>query len=400
MNLSSKPCAGDQVAPKRVCMIAYTKYSIDGRVRLEAESLMNWGHEVILLVGKEGATPRTYSVGGVRVKELGVGIYGDKGQFRYLLSYLTFLVLAFIACTRLFIQSRVDVIHVNNMPDVLVFAALIPRLFGSKLILDVHDTVPETYVAKFGITSRLIFNFLRFEEWISFGLAHRLICVNHVQRDVLIKRGVPAEKIVTVITTQKFKSRKRVTKNHNQAQAFRVVNHGTISKRLGVDLIVQATAKLVHEIPGFELHLYGEGDDLENVLFLIQALGLSESVHFHGVVPWEALPEELETMDVGIVANRANVATELMLPAKLIDYVALDIPAIVPKLKAIQYYFSPDMVSFYEPENVDSMVAATVNLYRDKARRGRQPKSARSFLDKYRWDDYQSGLRGLYNDLG
>lgn len=399
MRLNSHSSVEYQAAPKRVCMIAYTKYSLDGRVRLEAESLVNWGHEVIFLVGMEGAIPRTYSLRGVTLTELSVRVYGGKGQFRYLLSYLTFLALAFVVCTRLFIQSRVDVIHVHNMPDVLVFAGLIPRLFGCKLILDVHDTVPETYVAKFGITSRLIFNILRLQEWICFCLAHRLICVNHVQRDALIGRGVPAEKIITVVTMPKFISRKPASNNHKQVHPFRMVNHGTISKRLGIDLIVQATTKLVHEIPSFELHLYGEGDDLENVLSLVKTLGLSKHVHIHGVVPWETLPIELETMDVGIVANRANVATELMLPAKLIDYVILDIPAIVPKLRAIQYYFSPDMVTFFEPENVNSMVAATVNLYRDNARRARQPRSARSFLDKYAWDDHQNDLKHLYSNF-
>jgi len=399
MSLNSHSSVQYEAAPKRVCMIAYTNYSIDGRVRLEAESLVSWGHEVIFLVAKEGAIPRTYSLRGVTLTELRVRIYGGKGQVRYLLSYLTFLVLAFVACTRLFIQSRVDVIHVHNMPDMLVFAGLLPRLFGRKLILDVHDTVPETYVAKFGTTSKLIFSILRLEEWICFCLAHKLICVNHVQRDALIERGVPAEKIITVVTMPKFMSRKPASNNHEQAHAFRMVNHGTISKRLGIDLIVKATAKLVHEIPGFELHLYGEGDDLENIFSQIETLGLSRHVHVHGVVPWETLPKELETMDVGIVANRANVATELMLPAKLIDYVILDIPAIVPKLQAIQYYFSSDMVSFFEPENVDSMVAATVNLYRDNARRERQRQSAKSFLDKYAWDNRQNALKHLYSNF-
>jgi len=342
MNLNSNSYVGGQTTPKKVCMLAYTEYSVDGRVRFEAESLVNWGHEVIFLVVKEGTKPRTYLHGGVTVKELGVRIYGGKGRFHYLLSYLAFLVLAFVACTRLFVQSRINVVHVHNMPDVLVFAGLVPRLFGCKLILDIHDTVPETYVAKFGTPSRLIFNILRFEESICFSLAHRLICVNHVQRDALIKRGIPTEKITIVTYMPNFLPRKPGTnRNHKQAQAFRMVNHGTISKRLGVDLVVQAAAKLVHEIPGFELHLYGEGDDLENVLRLIKTLDLSDSVHFHGVVPWQALAKELEIMDVGIVANRVNAATELMLPAKLIDYVSLDIPAIVPQLKTCLLYTSP-----------------------------------------------------------
>jgi glycosyltransferase involved in cell wall biosynthesis len=398
MNGHSNSSLPSRAAPKRICMIAYTNYSVDGRVRLEAESLLSWGHEVTFLVGREGAKPRTYSLNGVTLKELNVRIYGGKGQFRYLASYLTFLVLAFVACTSLYIQSDIDIVHVHNMPDVLVFAALMPRLFGCTLILDVHDTVPETYAAKFGTTSGLMSNILRFEESICFSLAHRLICVNHVQRDALIRRGIPAGKITTVVTIPRFLTNNPGT-NHKQDQGFRMVNHGTISKRLGVDLIVEAAAKLAHEIPGFELHLYGEGDNLENVLRLIRTLGLSDTVHFHGVVPWVTLPKELRSMDVGIVANRLNAATELMLPVKLIDYVSLDIPAIVPKMKAIEYYFSPDMVSFFEPENVDSIVETTVNLYRDKARRERQVQNARSFLAKYAWHNDRNGLRDLYNNL-
>jgi len=122
-------------------------------------------------------------------------------------------------------------------------------------------------------------------------------------------------------------------------------------------------------------------------------------VHFQPSVPWDKLPEILAKMDVGIVANRVNIATELMLPLKLIDYVSLGIPAIAPRLKTIEYYFSPDLVTFFEPENVDSMVAVTLDLYRDKERRERQAQIAKSFLVKYAWDSPKQGLRELYDDL-
>ena len=74
-----------------------------------------------------------------------------------------------------------------------------------------------------------------------------------------------------------------------------------------------------------------------------------------------------------------------MLPSKLIDLsVVLGIPAIVPRLKAIEYYFTPGMVSYFEPENVDSMVATTVRVYKDKEGREQQSRSAKSFLsEKY-----------------
>ena len=115
---------------------------------------------------------------------------------------------------------------------------------------------------------------------------------------------------------------------------------------------------------------------MENVVRLSESLGVTEHVHFHAPVPWNQLPETLAKMDVGIVANRSNIATELMLPLKLIDYIALNIPAIAPRLRTIEYY-----------------------LYRDRERRKRQSQVARSFLEKYAWDNSQNGLKGVYGDL-
>ena len=380
-------------------MIAYTKYASDGRVRFEAEALAGWGHEVFFLVPKDGSRPRTHILRGVTVKELNVRKYSGKSNFHYLLSYLIFLGLAFVATTRLLLQRGINVVHVHNMPDFLVFAGLLPRLFGRALILDIHDSVPETYAAKFGIASGLVFDFLRLEEMVCCSLATRIICVNHVQQEALIKRAIPSDKITTILSMPRFSSQKGTADQHKPDQIFRMVFHGTISKRLGVDLIIEAVPKLVREIPGFELHIYGDGDDAREIVHLSRSLDVSNYLHFHGGVPWDRLPEELKTMDVGIVANRRNVATELMLPSKLIDYVTLDIPAIVPRLKAIQYYFSEDMVSYFDPENVDSMVEAIVGLYKDKARREGQPEAARQFVEKYGWDNHQSSLRDLYNDL-
>jgi glycosyltransferase involved in cell wall biosynthesis len=380
-------------------MIAFTRYPFDGRVRLEAESLVEWGYEVCFLVPKEHATPTTYTLAGVLVQELDIVEYGGKNKLQYLLSYMSFMMLAFFACTRLSVKSHVRIFHVHNMPNILVFAALIPRIFGSTLILDVHDTVVETYQAKFGRTSGFLLSLLRLEERICCAFAQKIICVNHVQRESLIERGIPAEKIATVITMPKFDPLEKGAQRASHNGKFRMVNHGTISKRLGNDLIVQAAARLVHEIPNFELHIIGGGDDLEECKALSESLGLAEHVHFHKGVPWNELAKKLELMDVGIVANRVNEATALMLPSKLIDYVVLGIPAIVPRLKAIEYYFTPGMVSYFEPENVDSMVATTVRVYQDKAGREQQSRSAKSFLEKYGWHNRQGGLRGLYNDL-
>jgi len=383
---------------KKVCMIAYTNYLFDGRIRLEAESLVQWGYEVEILVPKAKSRRRIYEMSGVTVHELNVIKYGGRHKSGYIASYIAFLFLAFVACSRLFLTSNVRVIHVHNMPDVLVFAALLPRLFGCRVVLDLHDTVPEMYAAKFENTSRLLMGLLRLEERVGCAIAQQIICANHVQREAVIRHGVPGDKIATVITMPKY-SVGTMIRAAAKDQGFRLVNHGTMSKRLGNDLIIQAAAKLVQEIPGFELHIIGGGDSWEQMRSLSRSLGLEGCVYFHQGVPWNELAEKLSTMDAGIVGNRVNAATELMLPSKLIDYVAMEIPAIVPRLSAIQYYFTEDMVTYFEPEKVDSMVAATLALYGDQARRKQQPQNAKKFLKTYRWDLDEQGLRAIYKKL-
>ena len=376
-------------------MIAYTNYATDGRVRLEAETSRRWGYSVIVLALKTGPQSRTLDLSGVTVRELNTRKYRGRSNFSYVFSYLSFLALAFVACTKLFMEGRADMVHVHNMPNFLVFAAIIPRLFGRRLVLDMHDTVPETYAAKFETGSKMLFTLLSWEEAICCRLAHKIICVNHVQREAMINRGISGEKIVVVISIHSLSAVASDAAPSGGSGKFRMVWHGTVSRRLGVGLIVQAAAKLVARIPGFELHIFGSGDDMDDLVNLTKSLNIEQQVHFRGQVPWHTLPQELAGMDVGVVGNGRNIATDLMLPIKLIDFVALGIAAVVPKLRTIQYYFSGDMVAFFEPDDAGSMADAVFALYKDPARRRLQPQRARAFLEKYRWDN-QGGLHDVY----
>lgn len=379
-------------------MIAYTLYATDGRVRLEAESLVKTGYEVTILTLASGDRHRSLNYYGVNVIELNVKKYRGKSQGRYLVSYLSFLIHAFLACSILFLRRRFDVIHVHNMPDILVFSSVIPRLLGCKVILDIHDSMPETYWGKFTRPRLLFFKLLRLEQRVCCKFAHRVICVNDVQGQVIAASGVPAAKLRTLVTIPSFGHPMTAAVPRQSDHRFRVVNHGTISKRLGIDMLITAAAELVRMIPEFELDIIGEGDDLDEMQRIVASLGLSRHVRFRKGLPWHELRQELLNMDVGVVANRRNIATELMLPSKLLDYAAIGVPAVVPQLRAIEHYFTSDMVCYFEPENVQSLVQSVQMLYRDKHRRVSQARRARGFIEAHDWQK-KGGVTTLYAEL-
>ena len=57
--------------------------------------------------------------------------------------YFAFIVISFLYLAARSLKRRYDLVHVHNMPDALVFSAMIPKLLGAKLILDLHDPMPQ-----------------------------------------------------------------------------------------------------------------------------------------------------------------------------------------------------------------------------------------------------------------
>jgi glycosyltransferase involved in cell wall biosynthesis len=385
-----------------VCMIAYTNYIVDARVRREAETLASQGYNVLCLTTRNGSATKRFDLKGVKVRELFVPKYRGKSLLAYVGSYLSFLVVASVACARLLFEDRLDVVHVHNLPDFFVFAGLVPRLRGSKVVLDVHDSVPETFATKFSSGS-LLQKALCLEERISARLAHKVICVNHPQRDALVARGIPSSKTfvsMNVPDPKIFGTPSAVGPRAARPPGFDLVYHGTMAERLGVDLVIRAAARLQDRIPGLRLNLWGHGDDLGALQSLACELRVEDRVLFKPKgFPLEDLPRQLSAMDLGVVGNRRSSAGELMLPVKLMEYIALGLPAVVPRLKAIAYYFSDDMVAFYEPEDIGSLADSIYRLHSDPGLRRRQAERAAEFLREYGWERQGVELVSFYQKL-
>ena len=165
--------------------------------------------------------------------------------------------------------------------------------------------------------------------------ADHVFCADHNQQDYLVEHcGVAEQKITVLMNLPNVELFKAGDRWRKRARPFRIVYHGTIAHRLGIDLIVQAMARVVDRIPA-ELWIYGSGDYLPEALALSSQLGLEEKVHFSRTFfPVEQIPEMVCGMDLGIIGNRRNLACDrYMLPVKLLEYVYLGVPVVAPRLE-------------------------------------------------------------------
>ena len=382
-------------------MVVYTNYVTDARVRREAETLASHGFRVLCLTNRNGHAARQFVLEGVEVRELDVPKYRGKSHAAYIASYTKFLGAAAAECFRLRRSGRVDVVHAHNMPDFLVFAGLLPRFRGAKVVLDVHDSIPETFSSKFSHDA-VRWRVLCFEEKMSALVAHRVICVNHPQRDTLVARGLPESKtfVSMNVPDPRIFHLRNGEKPVRDGAPVHLVYHGTMASRLGVDLLIQAVHRLRGRAPGLHLHLWGGGDDLGGFRMLAERLEMRDAVHFRPQgYPLDELPAHLDAMDVGVVGNRRSVAGELMLPVKLLEYVALGIPVVAPRLRTIASYFADDMASFYEPDDVESMADAIYRLSSQPELRRNQAGRARGFLRQYGWEHQGPEFVAFYREL-
>ena len=387
---------------KHVCMVAYTIYPSDARVRREAKVVASLpGHKVTVLVLKEQVTPRTYEMDGVEIQELDIAKYRGKSGAKYIRSYFRFTFLAFLECAKKTARKSLDMVHVHNMPNFLVFAGLVPLLAGKPIILDVHDTMVETYAAKFaGRSSKLLGWGLRLEEAVCTRMARHIVCVNDIQKAAMVGRHVPEKKIVVAMNVpdpKVFDHTRSLQPRADGNGKFRMIYHGTVTKRVNVDLAIRAVSKLNGRIAGLEFHIVGEGDDLKEFRELSKELGIEDKVHFQGRVPVEGLIPILEGMDVGIVPNGRNIATELMLPVKMLECIALGIPVVTPRLKTITHYFSEESVFYYDPDAVDSMADAILRASASAEGRRNRAREARRFLERNGWESHKSDFLHMYH---
>src|SRR5262245_56893868 len=134
--------SGPGLRGKRVAMVSFSSYPADPRPRRAAEALLQEGMTVdFICLGDEKELGRE-DAGGVDVGRLPIE-HRRGGKSSYAYQYSQFI----LACTWILavrsLKHRYDLVYVNNMPDVLVFCSLMPKLLGAKVILDQHDPMPE-----------------------------------------------------------------------------------------------------------------------------------------------------------------------------------------------------------------------------------------------------------------
>lgn len=385
--------------PIKACMVAYSLYEMDNRVRRYAEALAKQGAEVDVYSLKKPGQPDAGELNGVRIHRIQTRVHNEKSPFTYLGKLLLFLLQSSIALTKNSIGKRYDVIHVHSVPDFEVFAALIPKLMGSKVILDIHDIVPEFYASKFN-TGRdsLVFKMLVLMEKLSIAFSDHVIIANHLWHKTLLSRSVKPEKCTVVMNYPDISIFQKARKKRNDGK-FIMIYPGSLNWHQGLDVAIKAFAKIAGKHPEAEFHIYGEGGDKKTLVELIGDLNLSDRVLFLGTKPMHEIADVMAEADLGIVPKRAVSFGDEAFSTKIPEFMAVGVPVIASSTTIDRYYFDDSQILFFRSGDVDDLASKMETIISDSSLRSSLVECGDAYVRENNWDVKRDGYFDLIRTL-
>jgi glycosyltransferase involved in cell wall biosynthesis len=343
-------------------MVTFSPYPSDPRPRRAVDALVGEGMEVDLIcLGSENA-PRREKLDGVKV--LRVPLKNRRGgKLAYVYQYTAFIIISSAIFALRSLTRRYDLVYVHNMPDILVVSSLIPKALGAKVILDLHDPMPELMMTIFNLDrdSLIVRLTSRIEKW-SMARANLVLTVNAACKRIFGSRSCRPEKIGVIMNSPDnkifpFRTPRSYAATHQERdKRFVIMYHGSIVERNGLDLAVDALARVRKSVPTAELRIYGARTVfLDRVMEAARSKGLDDAIRYFGPKRLDDLVPAIEDCDVGVIPNHRNAFTEINTPTRIFEYLALGKPAVAPHTPGIQDYFSNESLLFFESGNAEEL---------------------------------------------
>jgi glycosyltransferase involved in cell wall biosynthesis len=360
---------------------------MDARPRKQAELLASNGFRVdIICRGQTQNEAKVERFGNVTAYRVLKNSNNEKAH-SYVLDSLSFFLVAFLKLQILHIKKRYDLIQIHNMPNFHVFTAIIQKLFGASIVLDLHDLTVELLEAKWpGNKYAFLKAADKFLEKISCKFADALITVSEGCKARLVERGNPSSKITLVLNSAnqnifKFDKKRQFEEVNENAI---LLYHGTIAEHFGLHIAIEAMSEVVKKIPNSKFYIYGKyyptyKNRLEDK---IRDLNLEESVFLFGIITLEECYLKIREADIGIVPYVNNDYENIGLSNKTFEYTASGLPVVASRLFSLKSIFDEDCIQYAEPENPADFADKIIKLCKDPQLRKEKTLNACNALSK------------------
>ena len=390
---------------KNVCMIAYRPLpKFMNRIKI-ARSVYDNGYSVDFICPRESGESSHDTIDDINVFRT-EDKFGEWNSYLQLLgNYLLFCIRSFFMILKLNKDRKYSYYHIHTPPDFLIIAALPFKLFyGSKIILDLHDMLPESVGSNLkGTVGKLVFGLAKLIEKMSIIFSDAVICTNPYDKEIVLSRNkMDSNNIYVVMNVPNLN---QIGLTHAEKIDFELYNkyvvlfEGTVWERRGIQTVIEAVELLQNKMPILFL-IVGDGPYLDHLKNIAEKKGILPNVKFTGWVDQTDLSRYISISDIGIIPFLRTKVNERGVPNKLFEYTVHDKPICASNLKGMNSTFSNEEVVFFEPGDAGDLAAKIEWCYDNPELVSEmKSRSKNRYLREYTWDRMEKELHRCYNNI-
>lgn len=284
---------------------------------------------------------------------------GFKNSFIFSL-FLPFLIL-YSAIFTFFLKfsKKQDTLYLVNIPEKILFT-LPARLIGINIIWEEFHISSEWH----------IFNPYRL-LWIITSRAAKIFTYSNAAKNILVKKGLPKKLHVVYpgINLSDFQNQASLFKDtqeqtQNNTNLFKIGTICRLTKKNGLEYLLQALKIVVEIVPEAQLVIIGTGEDRFNLNWLVRKLDIGKHIWFMGYQ--ENYNHWLKNFDLFVMPSVKNQSINLA----LIEAMAYFCPVIASNLEGIDEIVKHTLSGILvKPANPEILAQVIIQSYRDKSLR-------------------------------
>ena len=385
------------MSSRRALVVRYQRFE-DAHVRREALALRDAGYDVEVICTATAEWQGTREWNGVTVRN--VSVAKTRGALaQYAIEYTWWFVvcawLMTLACLR---GRRHHVIQITTLPDQQVFAALVPKLFGSRVVVFFKEPTAELVEAKLeGRAATVLAAWSRLVARAAARFADQAIAVTEAHRATYVALGVAPDRVGVVGNCPMEDHVAVAAPAPIDSDRFVVMCHGTVERRMGQLHLVEAFDLARRQRDDLLLVLCGAGSDSDAVRARIEQLDLGEHVDDRGFVSADEIAALMARADLGVVPMVPSPYSRLVHTTKMFEFMYRGVPVVAGDLDATVADF-PDACHYYAAGDPDALAQAVVELAADPCSRDELVAAGAAALVSASWaaqrDHYASLVTG------
>jgi glycosyltransferase involved in cell wall biosynthesis len=394
-------------------VLADRDFPPDIRVEKEIRTLIDAGHNITIICSSFSTQTKQNSWKDcpiVRVKKTN-GLHTKINTFQRLINfYDRYWAQNISHAIELY---DIQVLHIHDLP-MLGTAISVSRKYDIPVIADLHENYPA--MLKYYMTNnpqkptlrqRLLYNHTRWESYETRTVmrADHIIVVVEEAKQRIVNSGIPAQKITVIENTVDIDQFNTYRIDRNLAKQYSgkfIISYigGFGGYHRGLDTAIQAMPEILSKIPNAFLLLVGDGSIKNQLIEMVNALSLHQSVEFITWQPIELVPSYISLSDICIVPHHTTPHTETTSPHKLFQYMLMGKPVVVSSCKPLRRIVVENNCGLVFQAGDKQDFSRKIWTLKDSNLRERLGKAGqKAVFEKYNWHRTSKKLLAVYEQL-